>query len=186
MCVTTVLALAAFALPSMAQAEDVSPDEVRAIAKEAYIYGYPHGGQLPHRIRLLRGQDRPRIQGAVERDPQHAARLHPGGQGHPDAQLRHAVFVAVPRSADRTDGAHHAGDREEPLFQRPVHRPLHLQLGLPRQPHLRKRRRQLPHRWTRLERRKAPGHQEGAPMRDRNDPRRLPHPALQSRPTSTT
>jgi hypothetical protein len=40
--ITKSLALAtAFALPSMAQAEDVSLDEVRAIAKEAYIYGYP-------------------------------------------------------------------------------------------------------------------------------------------------
>ncbi len=40
--ITKGLALAtAFALRSMAQAEDVSLDEVRAIAKEAYTYGYP-------------------------------------------------------------------------------------------------------------------------------------------------
>ena len=38
-----------------ARAADVTPAEARAIAKEAYIYGYPDGGQLPHRIRLLRG-----------------------------------------------------------------------------------------------------------------------------------
>ena len=39
--ITKSLALAtALALPSMAQAEDVSLDEVRAIAKEAYIYGH--------------------------------------------------------------------------------------------------------------------------------------------------
>jgi hypothetical protein len=40
--ITKSLALAtAFVLSSMAQAEDVSLDEVRAIAKESYTYGYP-------------------------------------------------------------------------------------------------------------------------------------------------
>ncbi len=37
---TLVLAVAIFALSPLAQAQDVSPDEARAIAKEAYIYGY--------------------------------------------------------------------------------------------------------------------------------------------------
>lgn len=43
--ITAFPALIAFsvvlALPTLAQAEDVTPDEARAIAKEAYIYGYP-------------------------------------------------------------------------------------------------------------------------------------------------
>ncbi len=39
--IITFLVLAAFALPSLSPAADITPAEVRAIAKEAYIYGYP-------------------------------------------------------------------------------------------------------------------------------------------------
>ena len=38
---TYMMVLAAFMLPFTVQAADVTPDEARAIAKEAYIYGYP-------------------------------------------------------------------------------------------------------------------------------------------------
>lgn len=37
-----------------AEAQDVTADEARAIAKEAYIYGFPLVDKLSHQLRLLR------------------------------------------------------------------------------------------------------------------------------------
>jgi hypothetical protein len=38
---TAIALVAAFALAPLVQASDVTPAEARAIAREAYIYGYP-------------------------------------------------------------------------------------------------------------------------------------------------
>ncbi|UTF49142.1 hypothetical protein NLA06_11205 [Desulfomicrobium sp. ZS1] len=39
--ITLIMALAAFVQPLTGQAADVTPDEARAIAKEAAVYGFP-------------------------------------------------------------------------------------------------------------------------------------------------
>ena len=90
--------------------------------------------------------------------------LHPGGQGDPDAQLRHAVFLALALDLRAEPMVLTVPVIEkESLFQRPVHRCLYLQLRLPWQPHHGQRRRQLPHRRAGLEGREAQGDQEGDP-----------------------
>ena len=141
----------------------------------------PPGGQLPHPVFVLRGPRRPRVQGALERDPQRRPGLHARRQGGPDAELRHAVLPARRRLADRTAGPHRAGRRVGPLLLAAIHRPLHVQLRLRRQPRHRQRRRQLPARRAELAGREARGHQGGDPLRDGVRVRALSHAALQAR-----
>ena len=133
----------------------VSPEQARAIAKEAYIYGFPMVDSYRIQYAYFVDQRGPGVQGRLERDPQHRARLHAGRQRDPDAQLRHAVFVARCRPARRAAGADGAADRAEPLLLAAVRRRLHVQLRLCRQPHHRQRRGQLPAGRSRLEGRQA-------------------------------
>ena len=158
-----VTATAAKSIPALGQT-GVTPAEARAIAKEAYIYGFPMVDN--YRIQYAYFVDRaePRVQGAVEPDPQHPARLHAGGHGDPNAQLGHALFLGWPGPARRARRAHRAGDRKGALLQHPAHRRLHLQFRLHRQPRHRQRWRQLPHRRAGLERRDAQGREEGDPL----------------------
>ena len=95
-------------------------NEARAIAKEAYIYGFPMVDSYRIQIRLLRGPRESRIQGALEPDPQHPACLHAGRQGGADPNsdtpysmlgmdLRaEPIVLTVPT------------DREGALFQHPA------------------------------------------------------------------
>jgi hypothetical protein len=61
------------------------------------------GGQLPHSALLLRGQGQPKIQSTLEYAVQQRARLHAGGQGHPDP------------NSDTPDSYVGADPRAEPL-----------------------------------------------------------------------
>ena len=51
-----------------ATAQQLTPAEARAIAKEAYDLRLPARRQLPHPVFVLRGPRRPRVQGALEHD----------------------------------------------------------------------------------------------------------------------
>ena len=104
------------------QAADVTAAEARAIAKEAYIYGFPMVDSYRIQYAYFVDTQEPRVQGALEPDRQHPARLHAGRQGDPNAQLRHALLHARHGPARRADGAHGAADREGALLQRPAHR----------------------------------------------------------------
>ena len=134
--------------------------------------------QLPGPVLVLRRQGRSRVQGRLERDPQHRTGVHARGQGDPDPELRYAVLRGGCRPARRAAGADGAADRAGPLLLAAVRRCLHLQLRLRRQPHHRQRRRQIPAGRAELEGRQAGGRQRGHPLRHRAGLRAVPHPAV--------
>ena len=86
----TIGALAMTAAPATAQ--QITPAEARAIAKEATIYGFPlvDSYRVQYSYFVDRGSDQ--IQGAVEHAEQHRAGLHAGRHGDPDAEFRYALF----------------------------------------------------------------------------------------------
>ena len=65
----------------------------------------PARRQLSHPVFVFRRQERPGVQGRLERALQHRARLHARRQGDPDAQFGHALFLRRRRSARRAAGA---------------------------------------------------------------------------------
>ena len=81
--------------PANAQA-GVTPAEARAVAKEAYVSGFPLVDS--YRIQYDYFVDT-RVQGTMGSDCQHASRLHTSGHSNPDAQLGHALFLVGPRPA---------------------------------------------------------------------------------------
>ena len=173
--------LISIAWPGAAIAQPVTPEQVRAIAKEATIYGFPlvDNYRIQHSYFVDRRQSG--VQGALEHALQQRARLHARRQGDPDAEFGHALFLCRRRPARRAAGVHGAGGREGALLLAAVHRHVHVQLRLCRQPRDRQRRRQLPAGRTALEGRDAEGHQGGDPLRDGVRVRALPHAAVQSR-----
>ena len=181
-----VVAAAAVAGFAPAQAADVTAEEARAIAKEAYIYGFPMVDSYRIQHAYFVDSKNPEYKGALEPARQHPARLHAGRHGDPDAQFGYALLHARPGPARRTDRAHRAADRKGPLFQHPAHRCLHVQLRLHRQPHDRQRWRQLPHRRAGLEGRDAQGREEGDPLGDRVRARAPIARSSSTRTTSTT
>ena len=150
-----------------AAAADLSPDEARAIAKEAYIYGFPMVDSYRIQYAYFVDSKNPEYKAPWNQLSEHPACLHAGRHGDPDAQLGYALLDARHGPARRANGAHRAADREGSLLQCPAHRRLHVQLRLYRQPRDRQRWRQLPHRRARLERRDAEGREEGDPLGDR-------------------
>ena len=136
---------------------DVSPAEARAIAKEAYIYGFPIVDN--YRIQHAYWVDRtnPEYKAPWNQICNMPRVFHAGGHGGPDAQLGHALLHDRRGPACRADRAHRAGDGEGALFQHPAHRLLHLQFRLHRHPHHRQRGWHLPARRAGLERRDAQG-----------------------------
>ena len=66
-----VVVMAAVLLAPAAYSQDVTPEEARAIAKEAYIYGYPLVDNYLVSVRLLRGQEQSQFQGALEPSQEH-------------------------------------------------------------------------------------------------------------------
>ncbi len=128
-----------------------TPEEARAIAKEAYIYGFPM-------------VDNYRIQHAYFVDTK-----------NPEYKGPWNTLVNIPRVYTPADTAIQTPNSDtpysmigmdlraepmvltvppiekEPLFQHPAHRRLHLQFRLYRQPRDRQRWRQFPHRGSRLE-----------------------------------
>ena len=69
--ITLVTALAAFALPLTGQTAEVTPAEARAIAKEAYIYGYPLVDSYRIQYAYFVDKDDQVVQGAVEPDQEY-------------------------------------------------------------------------------------------------------------------
>ncbi len=98
-CITALLALPQI----QAHAQDkISAAEARAIAKEAYIYGYPMVDSYRIQYGYFVDKNDPEYKGPWNEIHNIAARLHPGGQGRPDAQFRHAVFLSRCRPPGRT------------------------------------------------------------------------------------
>ena len=178
--VTVAIAVAAALLTAPVQAQSVPPAEVRAIAKDAVIWGFPLVDS--YRVQYSYFVDRCRrgIQGALEHAGQQRTRLYARRQGDPDAQFRHALFVRRRRPARRAAGDHGAGDRQGAILFDPVHRHVHVQLRLCGQPRDRQRRRQLPARRAGLERHEARERKVGDPLGDRVRVSAHPHAALQS------
>ena len=167
--------------PLPASAQSPAAAEARAIAKEAYHLRLPARRQLSHPVFVFRRSRRPGVQGALEHDLQQRAGLHARRQGDPDAQFGHALFLCRRRPARRAAGVHGAGGREGPLLLAAVHRHVHVQLRLCRQPRDRQRRRQLSAGRAGLEGREAQRDQGGDPLRNRIRLRPLPHAAVRSR-----
>ncbi len=76
--------------PSSGAPESVTPEQARAIAKEAYIYGFPMVDSYRIQYAYFVDSHNPQYKGALEPDPQHRPGLHPGRHVGADAELRHA------------------------------------------------------------------------------------------------
>ena len=175
-----VILLVAASGYSRAQAQSATPEEARAIAKEAYIYGFPM-------------VDNYRIQYAYFVDTKNPEYKAPWNQ-----------IVNIPRVYTPADTAIQTPNSDTPyslvgldlraepmvLTVPPIEKDryfsvqlidcVHVQLRLHRQPRDRQRWRQLPHRRAGLEGRDAQGRQRGDPLGDRARLRGLPHAAFQS------
>ena len=180
-----ILAAAALLASGLAEAAaaDLSPDEARAIAKEAYIYGFPMVDSYRIQYAYFVDAKNPEYKAPWNHLTQHTARLHARRHGDPDTQLGHTLLDDRHGPARRADGAHRAADREGSLLQHPAHRRLHVQLRLRRQPHDRQRWRQLPRRRPGLEGRDAGRREEGVSLGDRS---RHSGPIARSSSTRTT
>jgi hypothetical protein len=62
----------------------VTPDQARAIAKEAYIYGFPIVDNYRVQYAYFVNNENPEYKGGLERDPQHRKGVHTGRQGGSD------------------------------------------------------------------------------------------------------
>ena len=161
------------------QAADVTAAEARAIAKEAYIYGFPMVDS--YRIQYAYFVDR--------KNPEYKA---------PWNQLENIPRVYTPEdkaiqtpNSDTPYSMVGMDLRAEPIVLTvpPIEKERYfsvqlidaytLQLRLHRQPRHRQRWRQLPHRRAGLEGRDAQGREEGDSLGDRVRARRLSHAALQ-------
>ena len=97
--------------PNVTSAQtNIAPDEARAIAKEAYIYGYPMVDSYRIQYAYFVDTKDPEYKGPVEPAPQHTAGLHTRGQGGPDAQLGHPIFHNRHGPARGAHCAHRASD----------------------------------------------------------------------------
>ena len=125
------------------------------------------GDELRGHAGVRRRQELRAVQGAVQRDQQHAPRRHPRGHGGHHAEQRHALFDLLAGSARRADGDLGPGGGKGALLLRAAHRRQHLQLWLHRQPRHGHRGRRLSRRRPRLERRDAGGDQARSSPRPR-------------------
>ena len=83
--------------------------EARAIAKEAYIYGYPLVDS--YRVSMSASSTKRQfVQGTVESTREHPQRIHTGRYGGSDTQFRHTLLVGWPRFACRTYSDFSAGN----------------------------------------------------------------------------
>ena len=166
-------------VPAFAQT-GVTPAEARAIAKEAYIWGYAlvddHRIQYPYFI----DKSASRIQRRLEHDrPQHAP-LHAGRHHDPDDQLRHALLVHRRGPARRAHRDHRAAGRKERYYGCSIFDLWgHCDMFGTRTTG--NDAAQLHDLRAGLEGRHAEGHQEGVLHGNHAGIGRFPHPALQSR-----
>ena len=163
-----------------ATAEQLTPAEARAIAKEATIYGFPlvDSYRVQYSYFVDRGGDQFKapwntlVNNARVYTPADTAIQTPNSDtpySFVGADLRAEPLVHL-----------RAGDRQGSLLLAPVHRHVHVQLRLCRQPGDGQRRRQFPARRAELAWRNAARHQGGDPIGDRICLRPLPDAAFQS------
>ena len=172
--------------PTSVYAQSSFREEERAIAKEAYIYGFPI-------------VDNYRIQYAYFVDRENPEYKAPWNQLRNIARVYTPDDKAIQTPNSDTPYSYLGADlRAEPLvltvpaiekeryYSAPVHRPLHVQLRLRRQPRHRQRGGQLPARRAGLEGRDTQGHEESHPLGDRVRVRRSIARSSSTRPTSRT
>ena len=156
----------------------VTPEQARAIAKEAYIYGFPMVDNYRVQYAYFVNKQDPEYKGGWN-EIHNTARVYT-----PEDKAIQTPNSDTPYSAVGADL------RAEPLVLTvpPIEQDryyslqfvdaLHLQLRLRRQPHHRQRRREIPSRRAELEGRQARGRQRGHPLRHRPGVRAVPHPAV--------
>ena len=139
----------------MAQNKDLalSAAEARAIAKDAFIYGFPMAAnyQTMHKQAIDTSSPDYRAPFNTLTNAKSVATPDDKFVVTPNSDTPYSYLWMDLRAEPLvvTMPAH----RAQPLLHRPDDRSLHLQLRLPRHPRLRQRRRNLPHRRPRLERR---------------------------------
>ncbi len=166
--------------------QNLSAAEARAIAKEAYIYGFPMAANYQTMYKQAIDTSSPDYRAPFNTLTNSSNRRHPRRQVRRHPQLRHALLLPLDGSPRRTHRRHHAEDRAEPLLHRPDDRSLHLQLRLPRHAQLRQRRRQIPHRRPGMERRPPQRHQSRHPLPKPSSPTSSSAPSSSTPPTSPT
>ena len=131
--ITTLLMLAAsLTFPVVGNASDVTPSEARAIAKEAYIYGFP----MVDSYRIEYGYF------VDKKDPEYKG---PWNEIHNTPRVYTPADTAIQTPNSDTPYSWLFMDlrteplvltmpviEKRPLLQRPAHRSLYFQLGLPR------------------------------------------------------
>ena len=159
----------------------VSPAEARAIAKEAYIYGFPivDNYRIQHAYWVDRSE--PGIQGALEPDLQQSpASITPADTAiqTPNSDTPYS-FIGADLRAEPLVLTVPAMEKER-YFSVQLIDYYTFNFDYIGTPHDRQRRRQLPARRAGLERRDAQGRQEGLPLRDRTGVPDVSHAALRS------
>ena len=122
----------------------VTPDQARAIAKEAYIYGFPMVDNYRDAVRVLRRQSRIPSTRAAWNQIHNTPRVYtPEDKAiqTPNSDTPYSAVGAGP--ARRADGADGAADRTGPLLQLQFIDSYTYNFALRRQPHHRQRRRQV-------------------------------------------
>ncbi len=157
----------------------LTSQDARAIAKEAYIYGFPMAVNYQTMYKQAIDKASPDYKGTFNTLNSSKSVATPRRQVRRHPQLRHAVLLPLDGPPRRARRHHHAEDRAHSLLHGPDGRSLHLQLRLSRHPRLWQRRRDLPRRRPRLERSNTRGRQGRHSLRDPVRLRPLPHAALQ-------
>ena len=111
-----VILAALFAFPALSQAGDVTPAEARAIAKEAYIYGYPLVDNYRIQYAYYVDKNNPKFKAPWNHIKNIHNVYHTGRYCGADAQFGHALFLGGTGSACRADRDFCAGDREEARY----------------------------------------------------------------------
>jgi len=109
----------------------ISAAHARAIAKEAYIYGFPMAANYQTMYKQAIDTTNHDYQGAV----QHTAQLEVSGNARRqvcrDAELGHALLLFMDGPAGAAGGGHSAEDRDQPLLHGADGRSVHVQLRVP-------------------------------------------------------
>ena len=101
--------------PCRAQ-EQPAPGEVKAIAEEAYLYGFPMIVGYDVLYKYFIDRDSGQFKAPINQIHNEARVFTPKDTGDQHAQQRHALFDGAARPARRADGAVHARDRESRYY----------------------------------------------------------------------
>ena len=120
-----ITALAAVLALTIVRAADITPAEARAIAKEAYIYGFPMVDSYRIQHTYFVDRENPEYKGPWNQIVNTPRVYTPEDKAIQTPNSDTPYSIARPGPARRTDRAHRAADRKGALFQRPAHRRLH-------------------------------------------------------------